>query len=166
MPFSTLPACATDCGPLYDANGACVPPNVPRADEQTYDNCFCAYGELQAWATGLTAVCDNACVGSPTDMASIRGWFSTLCSNQIAFQTLPPVGAAVSTVIVTQTPTDAATLPTTSSASNFGSGGAAAGSSSNSSGGDWCVASPTSPTAKINTVTCHKTVTTDQSLDN
>ncbi|KAK8056387.1 hypothetical protein PG993_001614 [Apiospora rasikravindrae] len=54
VPFASLPSCATLCGPLYDANGACVPPAAPQADADT---------GIQSW---FTQFCQGKQAGSQT----------------------------------------------------------------------------------------------------
>ncbi|KAK6062582.1 hypothetical protein SCUP515_13227 [Seiridium cupressi] len=110
--FSALPSCATLCGPLYDANGACVPPNVATADANTYDSCFCAYSALQPFSSTSAGVCDSACTGDSTGLSSIQGWFASFCQGKVATAT-----------------------SSTSSASSTSTSGS--GSSSDSGGGDW-----------------------------
>ncbi|KAI0482510.1 hypothetical protein GGR56DRAFT_191191 [Xylariaceae sp. FL0804] len=80
VPFSTLPACAAECGPLYDANGACVPPNVATAPVATYDACFCSYAALQPFSTTTGVVCPNACTTDAGGLGSIQAWFTSLCN--------------------------------------------------------------------------------------
>ncbi|KAK2042320.1 hypothetical protein LZ31DRAFT_366825 [Colletotrichum somersetense] len=113
MPFAQLPACAVKCGPLYDANGACVPPAVPAADAQVYDACFCSQGNLQPFRTAATGVCDAAGCDA-AGFSSIQGWYTSFC-NSVAG------GAAVQT---------------SSSPGSTSTSGASKGSS-NGNGGDW-----------------------------
>ncbi|KAI0013536.1 hypothetical protein F4779DRAFT_400557 [Xylariaceae sp. FL0662B] len=82
VPFASLPSCAVDCGPLYDANGACVPPAAPASDENTYDTCFCAYNSLQPFKKGSSGVCDGACPGDANGLAGIQSWFTDLCNDK------------------------------------------------------------------------------------
>lgn len=72
-----LPACAISCGPLYDANGACVPPQVQQAAPTAYEACFCANDAVKAFSTATAGVCDNACQGP--GLNSIATWFRGLC---------------------------------------------------------------------------------------
>lgn len=72
-----LPACAVNCGPLYDANGACVPPNVPVADAGSYEDCFCSHAGVAPFSTATTGVCDAVC--GADGLASIGNWFRDLC---------------------------------------------------------------------------------------
>lgn len=112
VPFASLPSCAVRCGPLYDANGACVPPAAAQADETTYDSCFCKYDSLQPFSKGTSGVCDSACTDNAAGLSSIQGWFTSFCAK-------------------------AATATTSSSSSTSTS--TSGSSSSNSGGGDWYV---------------------------
>lgn len=81
--FSALPSCATNCGPLYDAQGACTPsnPNVAVSNLKTYETCFCAYSTLQPFLTTTAGVCDAACTADSTGLSSIQSWFKNLCKD-------------------------------------------------------------------------------------
>lgn len=81
FPLQTLPACATACGPLFDVNGACVPPAAPTADAGVYDRCFCGDARLTAFSTATAGVCDNACTATPADLGSIQNWYSSFCGS-------------------------------------------------------------------------------------
>lgn len=79
-PFSNqqvLPACASSCGPLYNANGACVPPAVAVADGAAYESCFCAFAEVTALSSTTAGVCDNVC--EDQGLNQIATWFQDLC---------------------------------------------------------------------------------------
>ncbi|KAK3694369.1 hypothetical protein B0T22DRAFT_506772 [Podospora appendiculata] len=69
------------CGPLYDVNGACVPPAAAVADAAAYDNCFCKDARLTAFKAGTAGVCDTACTATPADLGSIQGWYTSFCAN-------------------------------------------------------------------------------------
>ncbi|KAG6002268.1 hypothetical protein E4U43_001151 [Claviceps pusilla] len=87
VPFNDinqLPACAAGCQPLWDANGGCVPPAIPKADPQLYGDCFCANGKVAAFSTAASGVCDNACPGDAKAMSSIAGWFTKFCNVKAA----------------------------------------------------------------------------------
>ncbi|KAI8632421.1 hypothetical protein F5Y19DRAFT_472451 [Xylariaceae sp. FL1651] len=86
VPFASLPSCAASCGPLYDANGACVPPVNPSTDQNSWDSCFCAYNKLQPFKSGTSGVCDAACPADAQGLPSIQSWFTSLC-NQVATTT-------------------------------------------------------------------------------
>ncbi|KAK4098823.1 hypothetical protein N658DRAFT_488169 [Parathielavia hyrcaniae] len=105
FPIATLPACASQCGPLFDVNGACVPPAAPTADASAYDSCFCDDSRLAPFSTGTAGVCDTACTASPADLGSVQDWYTSFCESVQAGQ-----GAA--------TPT-----PSTSSRPSTGGGG-------------------------------------------
>jgi hypothetical protein len=72
-----LPACATFCGPLYDANGACVPPVVPVGQASAYTACFCAHSTVAPFSSASAGICDEAC--QPDGLASIQNWFQGIC---------------------------------------------------------------------------------------
>ncbi|KAI9903751.1 hypothetical protein N3K66_000280 [Trichothecium roseum] len=72
-----LPSCAAACVPLYDANGACVPPAVNPGQPAAYTSCFCADSRVTAFSTASSGVCDNAC-GAP-GLGSIQSWFNSMC---------------------------------------------------------------------------------------
>ncbi|RDA85680.1 hypothetical protein CP532_4625 [Ophiocordyceps camponoti-leonardi (nom. inval.)] len=74
-----LPDCAKSCGPLYDANGACVPPAAPQADPAVYTACFCGHAKVAPFSTGTAGVCDSACTGNQAGLQSIAGWFQGIC---------------------------------------------------------------------------------------
>ncbi|KAI2635319.1 hypothetical protein GGS21DRAFT_75875 [Xylaria nigripes] len=84
VPFASLPSCAVKCGPLFDANGACVPPTNPSTDQQNWDSCFCAYSSLQPLKTGPSDICNGNCNSDPQALASIQGWFTSLCDKAVA----------------------------------------------------------------------------------
>ncbi|OTB06720.1 hypothetical protein M426DRAFT_106780 [Hypoxylon sp. CI-4A] len=108
VPFTSLPSCAVRCGPLFDANGACVPPAAAQADATTYDQCFCSYDSLQAFSTGTAGVCDTACTDDAGGLGSIQGWFTSFCGE--AAQATASSSSATST-------------STSSSSNNSGGGG-------------------------------------------
>lgn len=72
-----LPACATSCGPLHNANGACVPPAVAAADGAAYESCFCGFPEVTALSSTTAGVCDNVC--EDQGLNQIATWFQDLC---------------------------------------------------------------------------------------
>lgn len=72
-----LPACATSCGPLHNANGACVPPAIPQADGAAYESCFCGFPEVSALSSTTAGVCDNVC--EDQGLSQIATWFQDLC---------------------------------------------------------------------------------------
>lgn len=82
VPFndqSKLPACAAACGPLYDANGGCVPPAIPSGPLSNYQACFCINTNVAGFSTASDAVCPDACTGEAGGQASIASWFSSIC---------------------------------------------------------------------------------------
>lgn len=93
FPVAELPSCIAGCG-LYDVNGACAPPALPR--EQT-DSCFCNNAKLTPFKTGTTGVCDGVC--TPDDLTKIRNWYTNFCAN------VQPAGQNVGTGTTTTTTT-------------------------------------------------------------
>ncbi len=119
IPFASLPPCAQSCGPLFDVNGACVPPAKPAADVGTYGACFCADPRVAPLSTGTVGVCDAACAATPGAMGSVQSWFTSFCANDAkAGVTAAPGG------------------PTTTVAGGS-NGGSSSGGSSSGGGGDW-----------------------------
>lgn len=111
VPFNTLPSCVSDCGPLYDANGGCVPPGVAEGSEDTYINCFCQNSAVQGlYNDPPLDICNGNCAADPTGYTSLRDWFTDFCIGVQA-------GVAGAT----------STADSSSSASNSNSNG----------GGDW-----------------------------
>lgn len=82
VPFTNtavLPSCATACGPLYDANGGCVPPAANVGSATTaYTTCFCSNTAVSPFSTAATGVCDDAC--GTEGLSSIASWFQSICS--------------------------------------------------------------------------------------
>ncbi|CAK7568448.1 MAG: hypothetical protein SEPTF4163_006438 [Sporothrix epigloea] len=116
MPFASLPSCATNCGHLYDANGACVPPAVTSGPVAQYASCFCNNALIAPFSTGTAGVCDDACTADSGGLSSIHVWFSSYC-------------AAEQKNLATNTAT---TIPT-ASATNKGSSGSNSSTSTNHS---------------------------------
>ncbi|KAI0203729.1 hypothetical protein F4808DRAFT_385521 [Astrocystis sublimbata] len=83
VPFASLPSCAVNCGPLYDANGACVPPVNPSTDEANWDSCFCSFGALQPLKSGPNDVCNGVCSADPQGLPGIQSWFTSLCNKGV-----------------------------------------------------------------------------------
>ncbi|KAF4589720.1 integral membrane protein [Ophiocordyceps camponoti-floridani] len=76
-----LPDCARACGPLYDANGACVPPAAPQSDPAAYTACFCSHAKVAPFSKGTAGVCDAACTANQAGLQSIAGWFQSICKS-------------------------------------------------------------------------------------
>ncbi|KAL2263159.1 hypothetical protein VTK26DRAFT_7983 [Humicola hyalothermophila] len=79
FPVEALPTCVTNCGPLYDANGACVPPGAEPGTPETYNTCFCNDPRLAPFKTGTGGVCDAACPQA-ADLSSIQAWYTDFCA--------------------------------------------------------------------------------------
>lgn len=112
IPFANLPACASSCGPLYDVNGACVPPAATSAAASVYDACFCNDARLAAFSSTTAGVCDAACTASPAAYNTITSWYKSFCEN-------------------------AGNAAAASTTATSGSGSGKASSSSSSGGGGW-----------------------------
>ncbi|KAM5347878.1 hypothetical protein ACJ41O_007702 [Fusarium nematophilum] len=125
-----LPACAASCVPLYDANGACVPPAVDEAvGAEAFTACFCANPNVAALSTATTGVCDDVCSGA--GLSSVAGWFRDICSVD-ANAGNGGNGGNKGNGQDSSTATTTATTTTGSSAT----GGSSSGSNSGG-GGDW-----------------------------
>ncbi|TVY86593.1 hypothetical protein LAWI1_G007215, partial [Lachnellula willkommii] len=80
VPFSTLPACATKCGPLYDVQGACAPP----AQTSVNQNCFCTDTRLTPFLQGtsnVASVCGAASCSAESDLQAIQTWYEGYCQS-------------------------------------------------------------------------------------
>lgn len=118
-----LPACAAACGPLYDANGACVPPAVDEALGATaFTACFCADPRVGAFSSGDAGVCDEACTATQ-GLNSIGKWFRSICDVTTG-----------NSIASSNTDKNQASSTTGNSAST---GGSNSGSSNSGNGGDW-----------------------------
>lgn len=85
VPFtSELPACATLCGPLFDVQGKCTPPNIGAVD----DNCFCTDTRLTAFnndgTSGVSAVCGSQSCTDTASLQKIKTWYNTFCKTNSA----------------------------------------------------------------------------------
>ncbi|KAI6361574.1 hypothetical protein MCOR25_006479 [Pyricularia grisea] len=105
VPFSTLPACAGQCGALFDANGACAPSGVTSAPS-AIASCFCSNSKVTPFSTGTAGVCDNACTATPGDFGSIRNWFTSFCANPATVTSLGQIGSSSSTSTAIPAQTD------------------------------------------------------------
>lgn len=122
VPFSSvLPACASFCGPLFDVQGFCTPPNIATIN----DNCFCTDSRLSAFdddsgTSGVTAVCGTSspysCT-SATDLQAIKTWFDNFCAANKAVTAATNSGSATaSTATSTSTSTSSSKAKAASSA--------------------------------------------------
>jgi hypothetical protein len=107
VPFtSKLPLCATNCGPLYDVQGKCTPPNIVTIDQ----NCFCTDTRLtpfnEAGTAGVAQVCGPTSCTAPADQQTVKSWYQSYCANRAATTT---AGA---------TPTDGSSSTSTSNPSS------------------------------------------------
>ena len=96
---SNLPACATQCTVLTQAESSCTPPLAPVTSNQIYESCFCQSALLTSLysSAAVQGVCPSC---SAADMSTIQNWYQGVCPN--AGKGAPNFG-------------DLATAPTTSS---------------------------------------------------
>lgn len=128
---TTLPACASQCQVLLQAQTGCVPPAAPVTNAAAYQSCFCQSGYLSSlYASAASTLCQSCSAG---DMSSIQAWYKSFCPQQAAAangQTVAVVTMTTSvlgTVATVETPT---ATPTNSAA---GTSGGTSGSTSGSS---------------------------------
>jgi len=81
VPFSSvLPACASKCGPLFDVQGACTPPNIAEIN----DSCFCTDTRLTPFddsgTAGVSSVCGPASCTDATSLQDIKTWYDGFCA--------------------------------------------------------------------------------------
>lgn len=97
VPFSSvLPACASSCGPLFDVQGACSPPNIPAVSQ----TCFCGDARLTPFITGyseVSAVCGPASCTDTADLAAVQSWYETYCGEKAAATTTSSGAASTGT---------------------------------------------------------------------
>ncbi|TVY17166.1 hypothetical protein LARI1_G004578 [Lachnellula arida] len=96
VPFSTLPACATKCGPLYDVQGACAPP----AQTSVNQNCFCTDTRLTPFLQGtsnVASVCGAASCSAESDLQAIQTWYEGYCQSTSGGTSTSAGGAATTT---------------------------------------------------------------------
>ncbi|KAF4620094.1 hypothetical protein G7Y89_g14728 [Cudoniella acicularis] len=122
VPFTSgLPACASVCGPLFDVQGACTPPNIAA----TSDSCFCSDARLtpistDSGTTGVSQVCGTSSPESCTaasDLQAVKTWYSNFCSTKTGSTTTSSSGATAAT----GTGSSSATASSGSSSSSSGS---------------------------------------------
>ena len=137
---ASLPACASSCPILQQAQSACVPPAAPATGPASYQSCFCQSGYLAATRAATRAagtanpaaipnVCDPQCAAS--DFQAIAQWYAGYCQ-----QPLPTTTAQVAAVA----PTTAAAAAASSTAATAAGQSDGADATATSSG--WYVASP------------------------
>lgn len=79
VPFSTLPACASKCGPLFDVQGACAPPV-----QAVNDQCFCTDTRLTPFTQSLSevqSVCGAESCTAQSDLQAIQTWYENFCKS-------------------------------------------------------------------------------------
>jgi len=109
VPFGTLPACAQQCGFLFDVQGACSPPHIATVDK----SCFCNDSRLRPFYLSTQGVCNNACPNDQPDMLKIQQWFVSYCGSEESTST---AGAAPGTAGATATGTAGGTGTATGTA--------------------------------------------------
>jgi hypothetical protein len=96
VPFtSQLPACASNCGNLYNVQGACAPPNLPAVN----GNCFCTDTRLTPINDPGTAGVTQACAGlgfctAASDLQTIKTWYQNYCTKNGAVSTTTGTGSS------------------------------------------------------------------------
>lgn len=108
---SNLPACATQCTVLTNAEGSCTPPLAPVTSDQIYESCFCQSALLTSLysSAAVQGVCPSC---SAADMMTIQKWYQGVCPN--AGKGAPNFGALAGGT--TTSSTAATPGPTTSTA--------------------------------------------------
>lgn len=108
---SNLPACATQCIVLTNAEGSCTPPLAPVTSDQIYESCFCQSALLTSLysSAAVQGVCPSC---SAADMMTIQKWYQGVCPN--AGKGAPNFGAFAGGT--TTSSTAATPGPTTSTA--------------------------------------------------
>ena len=81
VPFtSVLPACASNCGKLWDVQGACSPPVTPSVSS----SCFCGDPRLQPFlqtgTAGVESVCGATSCTDTADLEKIQSWYDSYCN--------------------------------------------------------------------------------------
>ncbi|KIN05451.1 hypothetical protein OIDMADRAFT_143021 [Oidiodendron maius Zn] len=83
VPFSTLPPCASLCGPLFDAQGACSPPVLAEPSQ----SCFCSAADLSGFLKGTAGVADTCGPEICQDTASLQeilNWYEGFCDKGVS----------------------------------------------------------------------------------
>ena len=77
---SNLPACATGCTVLTNAQGSCTPPQAPVTSNEIYESCFCQSALLPSLysSAAVQGVCPSC---SSADMLTIQKWYQGVCPN-------------------------------------------------------------------------------------
>lgn len=106
VPFSTLPACASLCGNLFNVQGGCTPP-VTSAPSQS---CFCSDARLTSilqGTTGVEAACGPASCQDTASLQAIQSWYEGYCN--VKGVTNPSATTAAASSASTSTPTSTST---------------------------------------------------------
>ena len=79
VPFtSDLPSCASQCGKLFDVQGACTPPVLSSTDS----GCFCSDTRLTPilqGTAGVSSVCGATSCTAASDLTAIETWYKGYC---------------------------------------------------------------------------------------
>jgi len=95
VPFtSTLPACASLCGKLFDVQGACVPPVTGEVSS----SCFCADPRLKPFlndgTSGVSTVCTTTSCTAAADLEKIQNWYQGFCNVAVSNPATPTSGSS------------------------------------------------------------------------
>lgn len=118
VPFtSALPACASNCGVLYDVQGKCT---VSGTDA----SCFCSDARLTSFATGsagVTQACGSAtgmCTAA-TDLQTMATWYTNFCATKkVATTTAGTAGATATGKTTSSTGTTSSSTNSSASSKN------------------------------------------------
>ena len=99
VPFtSVLPPCASNCGPLYDVQGKCSPPNIATIDP----TCFCTDTRLTPFDNAGTSGVSQVCIGAGSctttaDLQAIKTWYDSYCASNKGSTGSPTGGSSTPT---------------------------------------------------------------------
>ena len=109
VPFDKLPACAQNCGPLFDVAYSCIPPATTAPDT----SCFCK--DARTTSVGV-AGSGNTCAAACTvaaDLTAVQTWYTGLCASGGTTPTTTGSGTTGSTETGTADSGDSTTDDTT-----------------------------------------------------
>ncbi|EPE28103.1 hypothetical protein GLAREA_04894 [Glarea lozoyensis ATCC 20868] len=112
VPFtSVLPACASQCGPLYDVQGGC-----------TTQACFCGDARLASLSTGgataASTICGAASCTVAADQQKIADWYKSFCPSNAGTGT----GTTTAAGVPGATSTAGGSTPTNTGTTTVGEG--------------------------------------------
>ncbi|KIN03907.1 hypothetical protein OIDMADRAFT_158870 [Oidiodendron maius Zn] len=105
VPFQTLPACASLCGPLFDVQGSCSPPVLSAVSQ----SCFCNSADLsefQQGTSGVEAKCGPESCQDTASLQEILTWYDGYCNKAVV---QPTATTATSSSTSTSTSTNTST---------------------------------------------------------